>query len=379
MILRAALLLAACLWAGTAQAQAPGDPAIQARAAAEALSRAAQSLQAADGASDRVAALTETVQAYESGLAALREGLRRAAIREQAIALEFEARREELAQLLGVLATMQRDPETLLLLHPSGPLGTARSGMILSEVTPALQARAETLRKTLEEAALLRALQESAETVLSDGLNGIQAARTALSQAMSDRVDLPRRVAADPEALRRLLASADTLEGFASGLTSLSDGVPLPAPADLAAARGTLPLPVRGTLLRAYGEADAAGIRRPGWLIATRPLALVTTPLPATIRYVGPLLDYGNVIVLEPASGMMLVLAGLAQVYGEEGQVLPAGSPVGLMGGADPEMAAIPGNTAQAGGVERPETLYMELRQGDGPVDPSDWFKVTKE
>ena len=376
---RRAGLLISLLLGLAAPAGAETDPITAARSASLALDQAGLALKEAEGARDRVAALTRTIRAYEEGLAALREGLRRAAIRERILALELEARREEIAQLTGVLLTMQRSPETLLLLHPSGPLATARSGMMLADVTPELQARAEALRASLEEASLLRALQESAAGTLAEGLAGAQQARTALSQAISERSDLPRRFSADPEKLRLLLESADTLEGFASGLASLGgagEANPLPP---FEALRGRLPLPVQGRVLRWMGEADAAGIARPGLLIATRPQALVTTPAPATIRYRGPLLDYGNVMILEPGAGYLLVLAGLAQVYGEVGEVLPAGAPVGLMGGEMPETSAILSRVSEGGGAERPETLYMELRQGDAPVDPAAWFNVTKD
>ena len=70
-------------------------------------------------------------------------------------------------------------------------LGTARSGMMLSQVTPALQEKADSLRAKLEEVALLRGLQEGAERTLSEGLAGVQQARTALSQAVSERSELP--------------------------------------------------------------------------------------------------------------------------------------------------------------------------------------------
>jgi len=376
---RRAGLLISLLLGLAAPAGAETDPITAARSASLALDQAGLALKEAEGARDRVAALTRTIRAYEEGLAALREGLRRAAIRERILALELEARREEIAQLTGVLLTMQRSPETLLLLHPSGPLATARSGMMLADVTPELQARAEALRASLEEASLLRALQESAAGTLAEGLAGAQQARTALSQAISERSDLPRRFSADPEKLRLLLESADTLEGFASGLASLGgagEANPLPP---FEALRGRLPLPVQGRVLRWMGEADAAGIARPGLLIATRPHALVTAPAPATIRYRGPLLDYGNVMILEPGAGYLLVLAGLAQVYGEVGEVLPAGAPVGLMGGEMPETSAILSRVSEGGGAERPETLYMELRQGDAPVDPAAWFNVTKD
>jgi len=376
MSLRAALLVCLTL---AAPALAETDPAITARRAAQKLDQAAMALQDAEGARDRVAALTQTVQAYEEGLVALRDGLRRAAIREQAVRLELEAKREEIARLVGVLSTMQRAPETLLLLHPSGPVGTARSGMLLTEVTPALQAEADKLAAQLEEVAVLRQVQEGAKARLSDGLAGVQEARTALSQAVSERTDLPPRFAADPDKLRQLLQSTDTLEGFAAGLSGLETSAPMAPPAMFDAQRGKLPLPVQGVVLRGMGEADAGGVRRPGWLIAAPPLALVTTPAAATVRYAGPLLDYGNVIILEPSGDTLLVLSGLAQVYAGEGEVLPTGAPVGLMGGADPNASAFVNHIAQGGGAERPETLYMELRRDNAPVDPAEWFSVRKE
>ena len=105
---------------------------------------------------------------------------------------------------------------------------------------------------------------------------------------------------------------------------------------------------------------------------------MVTTPAPATIRYRGPLLDYGNVIILEPEAGILLVIAGLDVVYGQTGEVLPGGSPVGLMGGpvaGSDELLTAGSNGSDAG---RTETLYIEVRQDNEPVDPEAWFKTDR-
>jgi septal ring factor EnvC (AmiA/AmiB activator) len=354
-------------------AQAQEDPAIIARRAAGQLEAAQNALAAAARASDRVRALTMTIRAYENGLTALREGVRRAAVREAALRRRFEAERARVARLLGVLQSIETSPAPLLLLHPSGPVGSARSGMIASQVAPALQREAEALRGDLEEIAVLRALQESAADSLREGLAGVQEARTALSQAISNRVDLPRRLLSDPAALNRLIEGAETLQAFASGLTDLEAEGPEP---EFDPGIGGLPLPVAGRVLRRPGEADAAGIARPGLVVATEPRALVTTPWAATVRYRGPLLDYGNVMVLEPGGGYLLVLAGLEEVYGELGEVLPAGTPVGLMGGNAPQESAILARAAEVGGVQRTETLYIEARQGEDPIDPGQWFAI---
>ena len=374
MIRTAALIWLLC----SLSAHAESDATTAARAAADGLRSAIEALDAAKGGQAQVDVLTRTIKAYEAGLGALRDGLRRATIREQALKRQFDAKREQVAALLGAMTAMQTTAGPLLLLHPSGPLGTARSGMILSEVTPALQAQADQLRHDLEEVALLRQLQQSAADTVGDGLTAVQDARTALSQAIADRTDLPRRLAESPEELHQLVQSIETLDGFADLLSDTAIA-PENTVADFAAAKGSLALPVQGSLLRGYGEADAAGIERPGILLATRPAAIVTTPWPATIRYLGPLLDYGNVMILEPSDGTLLVLAGLGSVYGKVGEVIPQGSPVGLMGGAEPLGAEFVAAAQQGGGEDRTETLYIELRQGAKPIDPTDWFAATRK
>jgi septal ring factor EnvC (AmiA/AmiB activator) len=378
---RLALGLALCLGllasaVGRAQ-DGPPDVASIAAAAAADLQAAIGAMQAATGARDRVAALTQTIRAYEQGLEAVREGLRQVTIRETALTLQFEAERDQVARLVGVLESLPADPGPLLLLHPAGPLGTARSGMLLADVSAALQARADRLRRELTEVHDLRLVQEAASATLADGLGAAQKARSALSQAISDRTDLPVRFVDDPAALKGLLEGADTLDAFAAGLGSGIAAEDLSA--DITAAKGTLPLPVLGTILRRPDEADAAGVRRPGLLVATRAHALVTAPWPATIRYRGPLLDYGNVMILELGRGYLLILAGLGTVYGQVGEVVPSGAALGLMGGPEAMATEFIASTPEDAGAGGSETIYVELRQGADPVDPTEWFAGTME
>jgi septal ring factor EnvC (AmiA/AmiB activator) len=369
------LRLALALWCLMAlPLAAQTDPAEAARAAARQIEAAALSLQEAESARDRVRALTETVQAYEAGLAAMRDGLRRAALREAQLTLQLQASEAEIAALLGVLTTIGAAPAPVLMLHPGGPLGSARSGMMLAEVTPGLNAAAERLRRDLEEVRTLRLLQQDAVQTLEDGLAGVQSARAELSQAVADRTDLPRRFTADPMRTAILIASTETLEGFASGLAEIAEGEIAPTAAT--APKGEVPLPAQGVLLRRAGQADAAGVVRPGILLATRPRALVSAPAAATIRYLGPLLDLGNVVILEPQADTLFILSGLSEVFGEAGQVIPEGSPVGLMGGSDPETGSILSTSGEGTGTDRTETLYIEVRERNEPVDPAQWFRI---
>ena len=378
MIRRVLLVLALTLGHGGSAVAEDTETVLVARRAAQALAEAAVALEEARAARDRVAALTRVVRAYEDGLAALRAGLREAILREREIAAGFEARRAEIMQLTGALAGMEQNRGPLLLLHPAGPVGTARSGMIVADLTLAMQAEAARLGDDLRDVALLRSLQEGAVATLNDGLHGAQEARLELSRALAERGPVPEQDEAERQALAAILESADTLESFAEGLTWLPPGQ---AGAGNAAfdtafdtARGVLPWPVAGHVLRGFGEEDAAGVARPGLLVAAAPQALVSAPAAGTVRYAGPLLDYGNVMVLEPAPGYLMVLAGLEVLHAATGQVVAAGAPLGLMGGARPSAADVLGWAQDGGGEAGQETLYIELRENGAPVDPAPWF-----
>ncbi|MBW4706889.1 peptidase M23 [Roseobacter sp. YSTF-M11] len=371
------LLCALCLFAPTV-VWAQQDSAERARVALAMLADASAQLAEAETARDRVRALTETVQAFEAGLSALRSGLRQAAIREEQLATQLQVRDEEIAALLAVLQRMGDRPSPVALLHPGGPTGTARAGMLLAEMTPALNARAVSLRSDLQDLQILRGMQTDAAERLADGLQQVQDARTALNQAIAERTELPKRFVNDPVREAILIASADTLEGFASGLERISVDQTAEAPASLAGEKGDLPLPVQGILLHGAGEADAAGITRPGIILATRPQAIVTSPVAATIRYSGPLLDLGQVVILEPQAQVLFVLAGLDIVYGTAGEVIDAGAPLGLMGDAAAKKRSELSTDGDDTGAERSETLYIEVRQDNLPEDPSLWFRTDK-
>lgn len=370
--------LALCALCGPLAAQE--DAGALARAAGDLLSTASAQMAEAESARDRVKALTRTVQAYEAGLSAMRAGLRRAAIREAQLRGQLEARDAEIAQLVAVLQTLTPNETPAAFLHPDGPNGTARAGMLLAELTPALNQRAEQLRLDLSDVEGLRLLQEQAAAQLQTGLAEVQSARAELNQAMANRTELPQRFTSDPVREAILIASSETLDAFSSGLANIVTDDAGWSPPDIEDEIGTLPMPARGLILRKASEPDAAGIVRPGILLATRPGALVTAPTAATLRYVGPLLDFGAVTILEPRPGTLIVLAGMGVSYGETGQIIAADTPLGLMGGlpADGQASAL-STDSEGGGATASETLYIEVRQDNVPVDPMTWFSTDKD
>ncbi|MEM8653485.1 MAG: peptidase M23 [Pseudomonadota bacterium] len=370
-------IAALCLCLLALPASALDDAGALAREAGAQLEAASVRLSEAERARDRVRALTDTVHAYEAGLSAMRSGLRRAAIREAQLRAQLQSRDAEIGQLVAVLQTLSPGQSPAAFLHPGGPNGTARAGMLLAELTPALNQRAAQLRQDLSEVENLRILQEQAAAQLQTGLSEVQTARSDLNQAMAERTDLPQRFTEDPVRTAILIASAETLDAFSSGLSGIAEGDAGWSPPSIDDLIGSFPMPARGVILRQANEPDAAGITRPGILLATRPGTLVTSPTAATLRYVGPLLDFGAVTILEPRPGTLIILAGMAVSYGETGQIIAADTPLGLMGGLPASDAASTGG--EGGGAERSETLYIEVRENNVPMDPLEWFSTEQD
>ncbi len=340
------------------------------QAASVQLQKAHTLLNAADNMEDSVAALTEAILAYETGLKALRAGILETTIRERAMAQDFNSRRLEVSRLIGVLSTIENNPAPLLMLHPTGPLGAARASDIVADLIPVFQTRADALRFDLETLHLLRDLQQTATAELQESLRRLQMARTQLAEAVLRRDILSVDSVIDAQALDDLLATAETLDGFTTGLVEL----PGPEEPIKTAEFGALDLPVSGILLRDFQEADAAGIKRPGWVLATSSSALVTSPFASSVRYVGPLLDYGTVIVLEPKPDKMLILTGLGDVYVRIGDVVEENAPLALVESglsANEDFMSI---TPISSNTQSPETLYLEVREAGIPVNPSKWF-----
>ncbi|PVH29301.1 murein hydrolase activator EnvC family protein [Pararhodobacter oceanensis] len=375
------LALITGLGAGICATPALADPAQTARDAALSLLSAIDGLAEAREADNQVAALTGAIRAHENGLMALRAGLRDATLRLVTINRLFERQQEQVSRLLGAMMSAERVEGPAMLVHPQGPLATARAGMMMADLAPAMQAQAARIGQFARELEELRALRQVAIETLDAGLISLQNARSELSQAMADRRDLPPRVGDDEARMLTLLESVTTLEELARGLAERPAGLSANLPV-FAAARGRLPMPVVGTVLHRAGEEDAAGITRPGVVLATEPGALVVSPWHGTVRYRGPLLDYGNVVLIEPGEGWLIVLAGLDTVYPRAGEILAQGDALGLMPGAQP---AGPNATAESIDefvrpdpvAARNETLYLELRENGQAIDPADWFDLS--
>ena len=371
---RIGILIVAIFWTAT-PLFAQSDLEFQARKAQQSLDNAWDKLERSKSAKARISALTDAILSFEESLSLARDSLRQISVLEARAQQKLSLEEEAYAELIGVLLSIDKSPIQAELLHPDGPMATARGGMLIADLLPALEEKVHTLRSDLEAARYLSELQYQVTLDLQAGLVALQETRAALGRAIADRDDLPKRFVEDPAQTAILLAAADTLDIFADGLSLIAKNEAEGSLPDITTRKGTLPMPVQGKVIRYFNEADAAGIKRPGIVVATSDNALVRTPTAATIRYRGPLLDYGLVSILEPQQDILYILAGLSTVYGDIGEVLPAGSPVGLMGISEIfDEKNLIGTFNKSGGL-RGETIYIEVRVNKAPENPLTWFE----
>jgi septal ring factor EnvC (AmiA/AmiB activator) len=132
----------------------------------------------------------------------------------------------------------------------------------------------------------------------------------------------------------------------------------VPQTGRFADARGSLTPPTTGVIVARYGERSGADARE-GMVFRTRAGALVISPFDARVEYAGPFRGYGQLLILSVGDDYHLVLAGVGAIYGEAGQTVLAGEPIGEM----------------AEGPDAARELYVEIRKDGQPIDPGPWWR----
>jgi septal ring factor EnvC (AmiA/AmiB activator) len=129
-------------------------------------------------------------------------------------------------------------------------------------------------------------------------------------------------------------------------------------PSDFANAKGKLPMPLEGRILK-EGASSQSGLK--GVTIEGRRGADVRAVFAGRIDFSGSLKGYGQIVVINHGSRYFTVSALLAQRKKEEGEMVKAGEVIGSLGGAPSARGA---------------RLYFEIRKGGGNLDPLRWLKL---
>lgn len=373
----AAILLALAVLAAPPASARTAHPEI-ARAKA-ALQLAAAALEAAKSGEDRLAALGKAVTAHEIALAAYRAALRAMASVESGLANSIHDDRERLEGLLAALQSLSQAPGSAMMAYPGGPVAASRGAALMAEISPVLQQRIAALNARLSELRQLRAVQEAARIAARGALATLQELRAVTAEAVrrNRRRNLAPRaeLAAQAEQAARQAKSIDALAGILKA-HGLDDGG---AAVTFTEARGLISLPLAGTVTARFGDKDPWGRPGHGLTVSAPAYAQVSAPWDGTVRYAGPLIDYGNVVVLEPERGTLIVLAGLGRIDRLVGEIVLAGERLGDLGGPIPASDEFLLEATTDRDEIGAETLYIELRRDGVAVDPAPWFDLTRK
>ena len=306
----------------------------------------------------------------------------------------FDKEDNNLIKTLTALQNLALKPTEALLVQPLNPVDVIRSAMILREIVPHLEERAEKIRKKLteienkknqvekqineiskqkivmsEEHKRINSLikqksqlrnvveikSEKAKKNVDKLASKAQDIRDLLTKLENQRLEKERKERLKREELERKRKleekQSDVLiKSNSKAITNITSG--------FEKAKGSLPLPARGSIVTRYGEKKGLGISSKGITIASRNQAQVISPFDGNVIFSGPFRGYGNMIIIDHGDGYLSLLAGLQTLDVELGQMLLAGEPIGQMP------------------TDGSSELYIEIRKNNQPINPAAWFKI---
>ncbi len=350
------------------------------------------------------AALIETVREIgelERSLSAAESRLLRLDETIAAVRLSLDDRREALIEVLAALERLGRHPPPALIVAPADARDAVRGALLLGAVTPQIRVEAEALAADLATLAKLKGEADGELSRFSADLASIAEERSRVELLLAEKRRLQEQSAA---ALAEERQRAAVLASQATGLQDLigrmeaeveasreaaeaartsqpkggADPGRLSPATAFVATRGTLALPVAGTVAVRYGEADDTGSPSQGWTITATPGARVTAPADGWAVYAGPFRSYGQILILNAGDGYHLLLAGLDRIDVDLGQFVLAGEPVGMMGGRELARATVQRTDVNGVSGDAPvdngPALYVEFRKDGSSIDPAPWW-----
>ena len=350
----------------------------------------AAAVQAQDAIAAKLAAIAQSIQSQEGLVADSEAELDKLRKDRVEILAALGEKQDVLSELLAGLQRLEQNPPPALVVSPGDILAALRGAMLLGTIAPELQDEAQALTakldqlKTLEATITTRKDDVAREIAhLNDQRNDLKSLvnqkRALVSQGTADLEAERKRTAELAEkakSLKQLLSSLDAQRQQQDAAKAEADRVREQQEALLRQpklafpdAKGKLPFPAQGQIVRHFGEPDGLGRDTQGLMIATRADAQVTAPADGKVEFAGPFRSYGQVVILNPGGGYRVLLAGMDKITASVGEFLRAGEPVGEMG-SGPASVTLFGDVVPDG---RP-VLYIELRDGTEAIDSGPWW-----
>jgi septal ring factor EnvC (AmiA/AmiB activator) len=257
---------------------------------------------------------------------------------------------EDLAELVRLRGSITAERDTL----------TREATGLASE-----QARLSALVEARQQRLATAEAETSGERARAESLAGEAKSLKELVERMEREVASAERAAGDARRAADTQAQ-QVRQRFAAA--AFRDPARLAPKIPFVEAKGLLPRPASGQVLRRFGEPDTLGGSMRGLAIATQPRAAVSAAADGWVVFAGTFRSFGRLLIINAGGGYYLLFAGMDQISVDVGQFVLAGEPVGQMGEIASPSAAL--GTVEASSP----VLYVEFRKDGVPIDPGPWW-----
>lgn len=328
---------------------------------------------------ERAEAAAASVAELEQRIAGEEVALERLTDDQAAIRRDLAEKRGDLSTILMALQRIGRRPPPALFGDSGDATSAVRGAILLNAALPQLDRSARTLSATLAEAARLEADERARWASLRSDLETLNGERRRLDELSAElqrrrALSLYERERANAD-LARLAEEERTVSGLLDRLSREGVNVAPPAGRSFEAQRGTLALPVAGSVVSTFGDATGTGDVSNGRTIAALPEATVFAPMAATVLFSAPFSDYGQVLILDAGEGYHMVLAGLEETSVVTGDRVEPGAPLGRMGRMASRSAAVSASAEGSDLLGSRPALYIELRKDRVAIDSQGWWR----
>lgn len=318
----------------------------------------------------KMVSAASSIQEQEESLGRLEEKLKEFEDQQAFMKNRLEVRKMQRVKVLAALQNLAWKPTEALLAQPLEPQDTLRSALLLREAVPRLEYSTEGLRKDLTKIASLTTAIRAQYAQIKTMAKRLESKRRNMNVLIQKKTKLQSTFASEStrakEKASSLARQASDLKDLLARLDAesarqrkLHNTMSIPTGAFMAA-RGNIPFPVKGNIIKKYGEMTDSGLSSKGITIKTRPNAQVISPYDGTVLFAGPFRGYGELLIIEHGDGYHTLLAGIGRLDTSVGQSLLAGEPVGIMV------------------ADSNPSLYIEIRKNGQPVNPSTWLTNKK-
>lgn len=269
----------------------------------------------------------------------------------------LSTRKGELSRLLSALQLQSSNPPPPLLVSPDKANDAVRAAILLKAATPELRRRANALANEMKALSDVRRELALSSEVLFTTESEVADQKAEIEDLIRQKVALGLRLKSDVD---QIDSKVQHLSEEAKALGGLVSALQTPGHADLGGPL-KLKLPVAGPIVRGFGAAMSDSKNAPrqqGISIRAAGRVPVLAPLEGEVKYRGYVKGFGNVVILAAGNGYHVVISGMDQIQARMGATVKTGDVIGRLGGDEKEA----------------QDVYLEVRQGDRPIDPKRFF-----